>query len=74
MKHGEVILDIAANFIRALDYSPPSFPQDPILKQAIVKELDSWNIGAAVDGFMKCVDVGLAAAEVSLNRICPPWM
>jgi hypothetical protein len=65
MENGDVILGIAASFIRALDYSPPPFPQDPALKKAIVDELESWNIGPAVDGFMKCVDVGLAAAEVS---------
>lgn len=65
MEKGDVILGIAASFIRALDYTQPPFPQDPTLKKAVVDELESWNIGPAVDGFMKCVDVGLAAAEVN---------
>ncbi|KAI0031073.1 isoprenoid synthase domain-containing protein [Vararia minispora EC-137] len=64
MEHGDRILDIAKGFIRGLDYSPPPFPQDPVLHAAIVAELEAWNIGEAVDGFMKCVDVGLAAAEL----------
>ncbi|HEV7738429.1 MAG TPA: hypothetical protein VGO47_13805 [Chlamydiales bacterium] len=63
-EHGDLILDIAASFMRALDYSPPPFPQDPALHTAVVEELKSWNIGEAVSGFMKCVDVGVAAAEV----------
>ena len=64
MEDGPRILDIAASFIRALDYRPPPFPQDPVLTKAVVQELESWDIGPAVDGFMKCVDVGIAAAEV----------
>jgi len=64
LEHGDIILGIAASFIRALDYSPPPFPQDPALKKAVIDELEGWNIGPAVNGFMKCVDVGLAAAEV----------
>ncbi|KAF8066773.1 isoprenoid synthase domain-containing protein [Lyophyllum atratum] len=64
MEHGEQILNIAANFIRGLDYSPPDFPRDPTLRKAVLDELDSWNIGAASDGFLKCADVGTAAAEL----------
>lgn len=60
------ILDIAASFIRALDYSPPPYSQDPALKAAAVEELESWNVGEALDGFMKYLDMGLAAAEVRL--------
>ncbi|KAJ7346263.1 isoprenoid synthase domain-containing protein [Mycena albidolilacea] len=61
---GEAVLNIAASFIRALDYHPPPFPQDAALHNATVQILESWNIGDAVDGFMKCVDVGVAAAEL----------
>ncbi|KAG6909896.1 hypothetical protein DXG01_014710 [Tephrocybe rancida] len=64
MEHADEILKIAGEFMRALDYVPPPFPQDPVLRQAVIDELESWNIGEAVDGFMKCVDVGTAAAEV----------
>jgi hypothetical protein len=67
MHHGEVILDIAASFVSALDYKPPPFPQDSSLHAAVVRELDSWSIGDAVGGFMKCVDVGVAAAEVCFD-------
>ncbi|KZV67270.1 terpenoid synthase [Peniophora sp. CONT] len=58
------ILDIAASFIRALDYSPPPYSEDLALKAAAVEELQSWNIGDALDGFMKYLDLGLAAAEL----------
>ncbi|KAG6834603.1 hypothetical protein H0H93_008659, partial [Arthromyces matolae] len=64
MEHGQEILRIAGEFIRALDYKQPPFPRDPVLHQAIVDEINSWNIGEAADGFMGCVDVGLAAAEL----------
>lgn len=64
MEHGEAILNIAANFIRALDYSPPDFPRNPTLRKAVIDELKSWNIGSAADGFLKCADVGTAAAEL----------
>lgn len=64
MENGPRILDIAGSFIRALDYKPPPFPQDPELTRAVIQELESWDIGPAVSGFMKCVDVGIAAAEV----------
>ncbi|KZV75179.1 terpenoid synthase [Peniophora sp. CONT] len=64
MDDGNAILDIAASFIRALNYSPPPFPQDPTLKAAAVKELQSWDIGEAADGFMKYLDLGLAGAEL----------
>ncbi|KAG6829532.1 hypothetical protein H0H92_004269 [Tricholoma furcatifolium] len=63
MAQGEEILRIAGEFIRGLDYVPPPFPQDPALRKAVIDELNSWNIGEAVDGFMHCVDVGTAAAE-----------
>lgn len=62
--NGPKILDIATSCIRALNYKPPPFPHDPVLEKAIVQELESWNIGPAVDGFMKCIDVGIAVAEV----------
>ncbi|KAF8160349.1 hypothetical protein K438DRAFT_1985778 [Mycena galopus ATCC 62051] len=61
---GETILDIAASFIRALDYHPPLFPRNLALREAVVQTLHSWKIGNAVSGFMKCVDVGVAAAEL----------
>ncbi|KAJ7639232.1 hypothetical protein FB45DRAFT_905031 [Roridomyces roridus] len=64
VEQGEAILEIAGSFMRALDYHPPPFPQDPALYEAVVNTLESWNIGDAVDGFMKCVDVGVAAAEL----------
>ncbi|GLB41045.1 hypothetical protein LshimejAT787_0902600 [Lyophyllum shimeji] len=64
MNHAEQILNIATNFARALDYHPPDFPRDPALRKAVKDELNSWNIGLAADGFMKCVDVGCAAAEL----------
>lgn len=66
VEQSEVILDIAGGFMRGLDYQPPPFPQDPALYEAVVNTLESWNIGDAVDGFMKCVDVGVAAAEARL--------
>ncbi|KAG6844547.1 hypothetical protein H0H87_006031 [Tephrocybe sp. NHM501043] len=64
MEHAEEILRIAGEFMRGLDYVPPPFPQDPALRQAVIDELNSWNIGEAADGFMHCVDVGTAAAEL----------
>ncbi|KAJ7253780.1 hypothetical protein C8J57DRAFT_1237036 [Mycena rebaudengoi] len=48
---GEAVLNIA---------------RDSTLHKATVQTLESWNIGDAVDGFMKCVDVGVAAAERQL--------
>jgi hypothetical protein len=68
---GEAVLNIAASFIRALDYHPPPFPKDATLHKATVQTLESWNIGDAVDGFMKCVDVGVAAAEVRVSPHYP---
>lgn len=59
-----VILDMAASSIRALDYSPPPYSQDPALKLAAVKEMQSWNIGESLDGTMKYLDLGLAGAQV----------
>ena len=66
-EHGEFILEIAASFARALDYSPPPFPRDRALKAAAVRELLSWDIGEAVDGFMVWLDLGLAGAEVCVQ-------
>ncbi|KAG5729149.1 Trichodiene synthase [Termitomyces sp. T112] len=64
MEDAEEILKIAGKFMCALEYNPPSFPQDSALRKAVIDELDSWNIGKAADGFLKCVDVGTAAAEL----------
>lgn len=70
---GEAVLNIAASFIRALDYHPPLFTQDPTLHKAILHTLESWNIGDAVNGFMNCVDVGVAAAEAFFSpHTCVP--
>ncbi|KAG6895505.1 hypothetical protein C0992_000952 [Termitomyces sp. T32_za158] len=44
MEHAEEILRIAGNFIRALEYDPPPFPQDPALHKGVIDELRSWNI------------------------------
>ncbi|KAG6897593.1 hypothetical protein C0992_013270 [Termitomyces sp. T32_za158] len=64
MEHAGVILRIAGNLIRALEYNPPPFPQDPALRQAVLDELRSWNIGKAADGFFECVDIGIAGAQL----------
>ena len=70
MDHGDAILDIAASSISALGYCPPPAPQDPSLRAAAIKELQSWRIGqVGVDVLMKCLDVGLTAAEVCLLRL-----
>ena len=64
MAHTDSILDIAASFIRALNYSPPPFELDPTLKEAAFRELQSWDIGEVPNGVTKYIDLGLAAAEV----------
>ncbi|KZV64296.1 terpenoid synthase [Peniophora sp. CONT] len=64
-EHENAILDIVASFIHGIDYSLPPFSwQDPALKAATVKELQSWGIGEAMNGVMKYLDVGLGAAEL----------
>ncbi|KAG6876109.1 hypothetical protein C0992_000946 [Termitomyces sp. T32_za158] len=65
MDHSEETLRIAGNFMRAIHYNPPPFTQDPTLHKAVIDELLSWNIGGAADGLLKCVDVGVAAAQLS---------
>ena len=62
--HRAAILDIAASFIRALDYSPPPFDISTALKDAVLRELQSWEVGGTFSTLMKYLDVGLAAAEV----------
>ncbi|KAH0585730.1 hypothetical protein H2248_008941 [Termitomyces sp. 'cryptogamus'] len=64
MEHAEEILTIAGYFMHALDYNPPPFSQDPALRKAVIDELESWNIGKAVDGFLECADVGTTLAEL----------
>ena len=64
MENADEILRIAGQFMSALEYNPPPFPQDHTLRKAVIDELHSWDIGKAADGFLKCVDVGTAAAEV----------
>ncbi|KAG5352773.1 hypothetical protein C0989_000546 [Termitomyces sp. Mn162] len=76
MEHAEEILTIAGHFMHALDYNPPQFSQDPALRKAVIDELESWNIGKAVDGFLECADVGTTLAEVgcSIVVIGMKWM
>ena len=69
MDHGDAILDIAALSINALKFCLPPTPQDSSLKIAAIKELQSWSLGQAADVLMKCLDVGLTAAEVCLLRL-----
>ncbi|KAG5735145.1 Trichodiene synthase [Termitomyces sp. T112] len=68
MEHAEEILTIAGHFMHALDYNPPPFSQDPALRKAVIDELESWNIGKAVDGFLECADLGTTLAELFYPR------
>ncbi|VDB87317.1 unnamed protein product [Peniophora sp. CBMAI 1063] len=62
--NGDAILQIAAAFIRSLGYSPPPSTRDPILKDAAIKELTSWDLGESLEDVLKYLDVGLGAAEL----------
>ncbi|VDC01473.1 unnamed protein product [Peniophora sp. CBMAI 1063] len=66
MSHGDVILDIAVSTLRALDYSQSNSPwHDPMVKQAAAEEIQSWDLGGAVSGAMKCLGTATNLAELS---------
>ena len=73
LAHGSDILDIAASFIRGLDYSNPALSlKDQALKVETVRELQSWELGEAMGEVLRYLDVGLAVAEVcSMFRWSP---